>query len=204
VDDILLIDNDILTLDEVKSSLNKVFSIKDLDEIIYIFGIKIYRDRSQKLIELSQGTYIDKMLKRFNMHNSKKENLLISHNIDLGKKHCLSTNAELETMKKLQYTSAIESIMYAMICTRPDVSYTLSVTSRHQANLNITHSTAVKTILKYLRRTKNIFFIYGDETELVIRDYTDVSFQTDRDDLRSQSGFMFILNGDAVSWKSSK
>jgi Reverse transcriptase (RNA-dependent DNA polymerase) len=67
VDEILLIGNDIFTLDEVKSSLKKVFSIKDLDETAYILGIKIYRDRSQKLIGLSQGTYIDKVLKRFNM-----------------------------------------------------------------------------------------------------------------------------------------
>jgi Reverse transcriptase (RNA-dependent DNA polymerase) len=53
VDDILLIGNDISTLDEVKSSLKKVFSIKDLGEAAYILGIKIYRDRSKKLIRLS-------------------------------------------------------------------------------------------------------------------------------------------------------
>jgi hypothetical protein len=153
---------------------------------------------------LSQGTYIDKVLKRFNMQDSKKENLPMSHGINLGKKHCLSTNAELETMKKIPYTSAIESIMYAMICTHLDVSYALSVTSRHQADPGIAHWTVVKTILKYLRMTKYMFLIYGGETELVVRGYTDASFQTDHDDLRSQSGFVFVLNGGAVSWKSYK
>jgi Reverse transcriptase (RNA-dependent DNA polymerase) len=67
VDDILLIGNDIFTLDDVKSSLKKMFSMKDLGETVYDLGIKIYRDRSQKLIRLSQGTYIDKVLKMFNM-----------------------------------------------------------------------------------------------------------------------------------------
>jgi Reverse transcriptase (RNA-dependent DNA polymerase) len=129
VDDILLIGNDIFTLDEVKSSLKKIFPMKDLGETVYLLCIKIYRDRSQKLIGLSQGTYIDKVLKRFNMQDSKKGNLPMSHDINLGKKH--STNVELETMKKIPYASAIGSIMYAMICTRPDVSYALSVTSRH-------------------------------------------------------------------------
>jgi hypothetical protein len=52
--------------------------------------------------------------------------------------------------------------------------------------------------------TKNMFLVYRDETGLVVRGYTDVNFQTDRDDLRSQSGFMFVLNGGVVSWKSSK
>jgi hypothetical protein len=62
----------------------------------------------------------------------------------------------------------------------------------------------VKTILKYLRRTNDMFLVYGDEIELVVRGYTDVSFQTDHDDLRSQSKFVFVLNDGVVSWKSSK
>jgi hypothetical protein len=138
------------------------------------------------------------------MQDSKKENLPMSHGINLGKKHCPSTNAELETMKKIPYASAIESIMYAMICTRSYVSYALSVTSRHQTNPGIAHWTMVKTIIKYLRMTNDMFLVYGGETELVVRGYIDASFQIDHDDLRSQSGFVFVLNGGAVSWKSSK
>jgi hypothetical protein len=49
-----------------------------------------------------------------------------------------------------------------------------------------------------------MFIVYGGESELVVRGYTDASFQTDHDDMRSQSGYVFILNGGAVSWKSSK
>jgi Reverse transcriptase (RNA-dependent DNA polymerase) len=204
VDDILLIGNDISTLAGVKSSLKKVFLMKNIGESAYILGIKIYRNRYQKLIGLSQDTYIDKVLKRFNMQNFKKGNLPMSHGINFYKKHCPSTNAELETIKKIPYASAIESIMYAMICTCSDVSYALSVTSRHQANPGIAHWTVVKTILKYLRRTKDIFLIYKGETELVVMGYTDASFQTDHDDLTSQSGFLFVLNYGAVSWKSYK
>ncbi|KAK9024732.1 hypothetical protein V6N11_004889 [Hibiscus sabdariffa] len=102
------------------------------------------------------------------------------------------------------YASAIGSIMYAMICTQPDLSYALSMTSRYQANPGEGHWTEVKNILKYLRRTKDVFLVYGGEEELRIKGYTDASFQTDKDDSRSQSGFVFCLNGGAVSWKSSK
>jgi Reverse transcriptase (RNA-dependent DNA polymerase) len=139
VNDILLVGIDILTSDEVKLSLKKVFSMKDLSETVYVLDIKIYRDRSQRLIGLSQATYIDNVLKKFNMQNSKKENLPMSYGINLDKKHCPSTNAEIETMKKIPYASTIGSIMYAMICTRPNVSYALSVISWHQANPGITH-----------------------------------------------------------------
>jgi hypothetical protein len=63
VDDILLIGNDILMMEAVKFSLRKSFSMKDLGEAAYILGIKIYRDRSKRLIGLSQDAHIDKILK---------------------------------------------------------------------------------------------------------------------------------------------
>ncbi|KAK8652036.1 hypothetical protein V6N13_141606 [Hibiscus sabdariffa] len=107
-------------------------------------------------------------------------------------------------MSQITYASAIGSIMYAMICTRPDLSYGLSMTSRYQANPGEGHWVAVKNILKYLRRTKDVFLVYGGEEQLSIKGYTDASFQTDKDDSRSQSGFVFRLNGGVVSWKSSK
>nr|WP_301002338.1 Ty1/Copia family ribonuclease HI [Bifidobacterium longum] len=78
------------------------------------------------------------------------------------------------------------------------------MTSRYQSDPGERHWIAVKNILKYLRRTKEMFLVYGGEEELVVRGYTDASFQTDKDDSRSQSGYVFCLNGGAVSWKSSK
>ena len=85
VDDILLIGNDIPMLNAAKSSLRKCFDMKDLGEAAYILGIKIYRDRSRRLIGLSQDTYIDKVLNRFSMQNSKKGFLPMSHGISLSK-----------------------------------------------------------------------------------------------------------------------
>ncbi|KAL4368576.1 hypothetical protein GQ457_05G023610 [Hibiscus cannabinus] len=107
-------------------------------------------------------------------------------------------------MSQIPYDSAIGSIMYAMICTRPNLSYALSMTSRYQANPGEDYWTAVKNILKNLRRTKDVFLLYGGEEELRIKGYADASFQKDKDDSRSKSGFAFCLNGGSVSWKSSK
>jgi hypothetical protein len=188
-------------LESVKTSLKNSFSMKDLGEAAYILGIRIYRDRSRRLIGLSQDTYIDKVLKRFSMEQSKKGFLPISHGIHLSKTQCPSMTDELDRMSKVPYASAIGSIMYAMISTRPDVSYALSATSRYQSDLGESHWTVVKNILKYFRRTKDVFLVYGGEEELVLTGYTDASFQTDKDDSKSQSGFVFTLNGGAVSWK---
>ena len=205
VDDILLIGNDVPTLQSVKSWLGKCFSMKDLGEAAYIIGIKIYRDRSKRLIGLSQSAYIDKVLKRFSMQDSKRGYLPMSHGITLSKSQYPNTKDERERMSKIPYASTIGSIMYVMLCTRPDVSYALSITSRYQSDPGESHWTVVKNFLKYLRRSKDMFLVYGGlEDDLVLNGYTDASFQSDKDDFRSQSGYVFCLKGGAVSWKSSK
>jgi hypothetical protein len=123
----------------------------------------------------------------------------MSHGMRFSEKQCPSTAEEREHMSKVPYALAIGSIMYAMICTRPDVSYTLSVASRYQADLGKSHWTLVKNILKYLRRTKDVFLVYGGEKELIVNGYTDASFQTDTDDSQSQLGFVLTINSGAVS-----
>ncbi|KAK8590016.1 hypothetical protein V6N12_024402 [Hibiscus sabdariffa] len=138
------------------------------------------------------------------MEESKKGFLPMRHGISLSKEMCPSTSQERERMSQIPYASAIGSIMYTMISTRPDLSYALSMTSRYQANPGEGHWVVVKNILKYLRRTKDVFLVYEGKEQLSIKGYTDASFQTDKDDSRSQSGFVFCLNGGVVSWKSSK
>ena len=88
VDDILLIGNDIKFLDSIKGYLNKSFSMKDHGEAAYILGIKIYRDRSRRLIGLSQSTYLDKILKTFKMDQSKKGFLPVLQGVQLSTAQC--------------------------------------------------------------------------------------------------------------------
>ncbi|CAH1448519.1 unnamed protein product [Lactuca virosa] len=204
VDNILLIGNNIPTLQEVKSWLGKCFAMKDLGEAAYILGIRIVRDRSKRLIGLSQDTYLEKVLKRFSMENSKKGELTIQCNTKLSKTQSPSTEAEITDMSRVPYASAVGSIMYAMTCTRSDVAFALSMVSRYQGNPGRAHWIAVKNILKYLRRTKEWFLVLGGSDDLRVRGYSDASFQMDRDNYRSQSGWIFTLNGGAVTWKSSK
>jgi hypothetical protein len=130
VDDILLIRNDIQMMKVVKSSLRKSFSMKDLGEVVYILGIKIYRDRIKRLIGFSQDAYIDKILNWFNMQDSKKCFLPMLHGIILSKKQCPSEPDKQERMRVIPYPSAIGSIMYTVLCTHPDDSYALIATIR--------------------------------------------------------------------------
>ena len=161
VDDILIMGNHIPSLNEVKEYLGNCFAMKDLGEAAYILGIKIDRDRSKRLIGLSQSAYMDKILKRFNMQNFKNGYLPIQVEHGLCSEMCASTPEEVAYMKKVPYASAVGSIMYAVRCTRPDVAFAQNLTSRYQQNSGKDHWHAVKNIFKYLRNTKDMFLVFG-------------------------------------------
>lgn len=113
----------------------------------------------------------------------------------LSRTLCPVTAEDREKMSIVPYASAIGSIMYAMVCTRLDVSLAISMAGRFQSDRGVEHWAAVKNILKYLKRTKQMFLVYRGDEELVIKGYDDASFDTDLDDSKSQTGYVFILNG---------
>ncbi|KAL0386209.1 UNVERIFIED_CONTAM: Retrovirus-related Pol polyprotein from transposon TNT 1-94 [Sesamum radiatum] len=118
------------------------------------------------------------------MENSKRGFLSMRHGIKLSKKQSPKTDGELKRMSEIPYASSVGSIQY-QACTGEE------------------HWSAVKTMLKYLKRTKDMLLIY-DGGELILEGYSDASFQSDDDDAKSQTGFIFKLNGSMVAWKSSK
>src|SRR3954467_11207261 len=102
--------------------------MKDLGEVAYILGIKIYRDRPNCLLALSQRTYIEKILKRFSMDNSKRGLLPVIKGVKLSVTQCPTTAKEKKDMSSKPYASAIGSLMYAMLCTRSDLALAISMT----------------------------------------------------------------------------
>nr|GEW76224.1 hypothetical protein [Tanacetum cinerariifolium] len=177
------------------SCLCKCFSMKDLGEAAYILGIKITR-----LIALSQSAYFDTILKKFKMENSKRGSVPIQEKLDYKKFQGAKTPSEVKRMQRVPYASAIGSIMYAVRCTRLDVAFAQNLCSRFQHNPGEIHWTVVKTILKYLRNTKDMVLVYEGrpETKLKVTCYANTGFQTDKEDTKSQPGYVFVLNGGAV------
>ena len=108
--------------------------MKDLGEDAYILGTKIYRDRSRRLIGLSQSTYLDKVLKKFKMDQSKKGFVPVLQGVKLSQTQCPTTAEDRVKLKVIAYASAIGSIMYAMLCTISDVCLAISIAGRYQSN----------------------------------------------------------------------
>ena len=106
-------------------------------------------------------------------------------------------------MRHVPYTSVVGSLMYAILCTRPDIYYVVEVVSRFQSNPGPKHWIAVKHILKYSRRTRDYILVYSGE-DLKVLGYTDSNFQRDRDSKKSTFGSLFTLVGAVVIWRSVK
>ncbi|KAA0040688.1 gag/pol protein [Cucumis melo var. makuwa] len=179
VDDILLTENDVSHLTDIKEWLATQFQMKDLRNAQYVLGIQIVRNRKNKTLAMSQTSYIDKMLSRYKMQNSKKGMLLYRYGIHLSKEQCPKIPQEVEDMSNIPYASAVRSLMYVMLCTRPDICYSVGIVNRYQSNHGRDHWTAVKNILKYLRRTKDYMLLYGSK-DLILTGYTDSDFQIEK------------------------
>ena len=105
--------------------------MKDLGEASHILGIKLLRDRQKRMLGLSQASYIDEILARYNMQDSKKGFVPFRVGSSLSVNQRPKTPAEIERMIGIPYASAVESLMYVMLCTRPDICFAVGMVSRY-------------------------------------------------------------------------
>lgn len=204
VDDILLASNSQTLLYDTKQFLSSNFEMKDMGEASYVLGVEIHRDRAKRMLGLSQKGYIEKVLKRFNMSECANGEVPISKGDKLNREQSPKNEIEKDEMKNKPYASLVGSLMYAQVCTRPDIAFVLSVLGRFQSNPGTPHWIAAKKVLRYLQRTKGHMLVYKSGSELNLVGYCDSDFAGCPDDLKSTSGFVFLLAGGAISWKSVK
>ncbi|WOH01606.1 hypothetical protein DCAR_0520990 [Daucus carota subsp. sativus] len=201
VENMLIVGQDINMINNLKKDLSKFFDMKDLGPAQQILGMKIIRDRKARKLFLSQKEYVERVIKRFNMKNAKPVGTPLSNHFKLSKKSCPSTEKEKKMMKDVPYSSAVGSLMYAMVCTRPDIAHAVGVVSRYLSNPGREHWEAVKWILRYLKGTSKLCLCYGG-AKPILEGYTDADMAGDLDSRKSTSSYIFTLAGGAVSWQS--
>lgn len=134
VDDILLATNDFSLLSDTKKFLSKYFEMKDMGEAKYVIGIEIFWDRSYGILGLSQKAYIDKILKIFRMENCSVRIVPIQKGNSFKElNQCPKTGLKKERMKSIPYASIVGSLMYALTCTRPNISFAVGMLRRYQS-----------------------------------------------------------------------
>ncbi|GJY64156.1 putative RNA-directed DNA polymerase [Tanacetum coccineum] len=127
VDDIILASNDLNMLYETKMFLLEKFEMNNLEEASYLIGIEIYRDRSRGRLGLSQRVYIDKILKKYNMHNCSPTVAPVVKGDKFGAYRCPKNKLEQEEMRLKPYAYVVGSLTHAQVCTRPDIAYIMEV-----------------------------------------------------------------------------
>nr|KYP47187.1 Retrovirus-related Pol polyprotein from transposon TNT 1-94 [Cajanus cajan] len=134
VDDMLVVGSNKVRVQELKAQLAREFDMKGLGPANKILGMQIHRDRKNRKIWLSQNNYFQKILRRFNMQDCKPILTPLPVNYKLSSSMCPNNEAERMEMSQVPYASAVGSLMYAMICTRPDIAHAVGAISRFMAN----------------------------------------------------------------------
>ena len=107
-------------------------------------------------------------------------------------------------MQKIPYASAVGSLVYAQVCTRPDIALIVGVLGRYLSNPGMDHWKEVKRVIRYLQRTKDYILTYRRSNFLEIIGYSDSYFAGCQDSKQSTSGYVYMLARGAISWESAK
>ena len=113
------------------------------------------------------------------------------------------SSMQLEEKNAQLFRSILGSLMYVMVCTRPDIGFAVSSLSKHMNNPQHQHLVAAKRVLRYLKGTRTTGLQYSGGTDMNLTGYSDADWAGDVTSRRSISGYIFICNGSAISWKSS-
>ncbi|XP_042038256.1 secreted RxLR effector protein 161-like [Salvia splendens] len=164
------------------------------------------RDREGGKLWLTQKQYLIKVLQRFGVNDdSKSLSTPLAPYLKLSSQLSPKTEDEREYMAKVPYANAVGSLMYAMVCTRPDISQAVGIVSRYMHDPGKGHLQAVKWILRYIKDTVDIGLLFEHDKSLghFAVGYCDSDYVGDLDKRRSTTGYLFTLARAPVSWKST-
>jgi len=196
VDDIIVAACNDYVMCEIKHLLKNRFKLRDLGQLTWFLGIQFIQENG--CIKMNQTQYLTRLLEKYNMANCKPRPTPCEMKLNL------SSDATSEC--SVNYREIVESFIYAMTCTRPDLCWIVTVLSQHLANPSEEHSVALKHVLRYLKGTMHFELCFRKcDDGLHLTGFSDASWASS-DDRKSVTGYCFCLNknGSLLSWKSKK
>ena len=196
VDDLIIGASDEHLLCDVKQMLNAKFKMKDLGKLSYFLGIDF--EQGDGFVKMNQRRYLTKVLERFDMSNCNPRSTPSEQKL-------ICNDEELADCRK--YREAVGSLIYIMMCTRPDICWTITMLSQYCSRPLQTHWIAVKHLLRYLKGTLHYELCYRKHSDnLTLIGYSDADWASSVDDRHSITGYCFSLTktGPLISWKSKK
>lgn len=202
VDDCTVAASSITLIVDFKRKISEHVEITDLGELHWLLGIEIRRDRERRSIHISQRSYIDSIIRRYNFQDLKPVSTPMETHLRLSTSQSPSTTAEFAQMRDIPYHEAVGSLMYASLGTRPDISFAVQTVSRFSTKPGWAHWEAVKRIFRYLKGTSELWLSYGG-TKGELTGFADADGNM-AEDRHAISGYAFLLHGGAVSWSAKR
>ncbi|KAJ9528398.1 hypothetical protein QJQ45_020321 [Haematococcus lacustris] len=196
VDDCLLCtqQGDTAGLAYVKKQLSSAFKLKDLGEARWFLGMQLTRDRAEGTIKLDQHKFVQELVTAYSKSAAHSKPLPMAPAVKLVREgEALDTTLH-------HYSALVGSLLYLTCCTRPDIAFAVGALARHMSAPTKQHWSAACSVLCYLKGTADQGLLFGGVSGL--QGYSDADYAGDKDTARSTTGYLFTLNGGAISWSS--
>jgi hypothetical protein len=200
VDDLLITRPRKDEIQRIKTELQKRFQMSDLGPCAFYLGMQVTRDRATRTLKLSQEGYIKRVLEDFGMESCAGSETPMDPSLKLRP---ADKEYDADAVFKRQYRSAVGSLMYAMLGTRPDIAFAVSKISQFALNPNQVHWQAVKRVFRYLKATSNLCLEFRGPLKS-LSGYSDAAWAGDMETRRSISGYVFNVGSGAISWSSKR
>ena len=202
VDDCTIAATNSRLVDALKAGMHQHVEVTDLGELHWMLGIEIRRDRDTGTVHLSQRAYIESILCRYNLGDLKPMSTPMDTQVRLTSEQAPQSAAEFAAMRDVPYREAIGALNWAALATCPDIAFAVATVARFATKPGPAHWEAVKRIYRYLAGTRDLWLSYG-EARHTLEGYADADSSMS-EDRRAISGYVFLIDGGAVSWSSKR
>lgn len=196
VDDLLLVCEMEATDAHFKEALAKRFKTTDLGQLCWYLGIAVTVDDSG--VTIGQEAYVNSIIQRFGMSDAKPADTPASS------ERLNTVQDEAAEINDVPYRELAGALMWAATCTRPDIAYAVGCICRHLEHHAREHWVAAKRVLRYLKGSTShkLTFKATTDGKVELRGYCDADWAGDRDQRKSTTGYVFMINGATVSWRT--
>jgi hypothetical protein len=202
VDDMAVTSKRLRDIERFKAELRKRFNISDLGELTWLLGLKVEQDRPRRTIALLQKAYVETILERFRLQDTKTTPIPMNAGAILSTDQSPSTSDETNEMGEIPYQRGIGSLMYAATSTRPDIAFPVVILSQFMQNPGRTHWEAVKDVIHYLKGTADLTLMLGG-SDKGLEAYADADWAS-QPHRHSMSGYTILLHSSPVAWSARK
>ena len=197
VDDLLIFSQSTKNISKVKKQLFEKFRMKNMGKAFFILNIRIRRNKAKKFLITDQTVYIKKFLQKYDMEDAHSVTTPIDEYSSL-----ISFDATESRINQREYQKRIDSLMYAIIATRPDIAYAEGKLSQYCQNSAAKHRAVLDQIFRYLKRTTDLALLYDNSVGSI--SYADASYGDDVSDRKSTYGNTLLIENAAVTRTSKK